>query len=94
VPLPALEQKAREEIDRLLTHAGWLVQDCAQMHVTAGPGAQDRTETWSEETPEGRWRSYSCEDLLEPEVPAQEIIEDLQATLERFAAVAMKLGEE
>ena len=34
------------------------------------------------------------EDLPEPEVLAQEIIEDLQAALEQFSAVAAKLGEE
>ena len=116
--MPTPEQKAREQIDRLLTQAGWLVRDYAQMHIIAGPGAQDRADTWSEETPEGRWRSYGHEDLakrdrlkldifwlknksledaedpLEPEVLAQEIIEDLQADLEQFSAVAAKLGEE
>lgn len=79
---------------------------------------QERNETWSEENPEGRWRSYSyeelakrdklnldifwlrdksledSEDLPEPEVLALEIVEDLQAALEQFSAVALKLGEE
>lgn len=81
-------------------------------------GRQDRIATWTDETPEGRWRSYSyeelakrdklnldifwlkdksleeSEDLPEPEVLALEIIEDLQAALEQFSAVAAKLGEE
>lgn len=32
------EQKARQLIDQLLAHCGWIVQDFADMDITAGPG--------------------------------------------------------
>ncbi|MFN8483221.1 MAG: class I SAM-dependent DNA methyltransferase [Anaerolineae bacterium] len=75
----------------------------------------DRTATWSEETPDGRWRAYSYDELLardkvnldifwlrdesledsanlpEPDVLALEIVEDLQAALEQFRAIAEDL---
>src|SRR5438045_6895288 len=34
----APEAKAREKIDALLAHAGWLVQDRDDMNLTAGDG--------------------------------------------------------
>ena len=70
----------------------------------------ERRETWSEETPDGRWRRYRREELLardkasldlfwlkddamgdlndlpEPDVLAEEIIEHLQAALTSFEA--------
>jgi type I restriction enzyme M protein len=76
----------------------------------------DRQATWSEETPDGRWRSYTYEELLQrdkcsldifwlrdesleasdnlpdPDVIAAEIIEDLQAALEQFAAINADLA--
>ena len=75
----------------------------------------DRKPTWSESNPEGRWRSYTYEELLardkvsldifwlrdqsledsaslpEPDVLAAEIVADLQAALEQFAAIAEDL---
>jgi type I restriction enzyme R subunit len=33
------EQKARQRIDAMLTHCGWLVQDFADMDISAGPAA-------------------------------------------------------
>lgn len=36
------EQKARQQIDRQLVQAGWIVQDYAQMHITAGLGVAVR----------------------------------------------------
>ena len=36
------EQKARQQIDRQLELAGWIVQDYAQMHITAGLGVAVR----------------------------------------------------
>jgi type I restriction enzyme R subunit len=33
----APEQKARQQIDRQLEQAGWIVQDFAQMNISAGP---------------------------------------------------------
>ena len=74
-----------------------------------------REQTWSEETPDGRWRAYSREELLlrdkasldvfwlkdasmtdlenlpEPEVLADEIMENLRAALTSFEAVAEDL---
>ena len=70
-----------------------------------------REQTWSEETPDGRWRAYSREELLqrdkasldvfwlkdasmtdlenlpEPEVLADEIVENLRSALASFEAV-------
>jgi type I restriction enzyme M protein len=78
----------------------------------------DRTATWSAETPEGRWRSYTYDELLardkvsldifwlrdktledsaslpDPDVLATEIVQDLQAALAQFAAIAADLGGE
>jgi len=78
----------------------------------------DRTPTWSTETPEGRWRSYTYDELLardkvsldifwlrdktledsaslpDPDVLATEIVQDLQAALAQFAAIAADLGGE
>ena len=71
-----------------------------------------REETWSEETPDGRWRKFSYEeiaardktnldifwlkdksltdldDLPDPDVLAQEIVENLEAGLESFSEIA------
>ena len=71
-----------------------------------------RQETWSEDSPEGRWRAYPREDLLrrdkasldvfwlkdasmvdlenlpEPEVLADEIVENLRSALTSFEAVS------
>ena len=70
-----------------------------------------REQTWSEETPDGRWRAWSCEELLlrdkasldlfwlkdasmtdlenlpEPEVLADEIVENLRSALASFEGV-------
>ena len=72
-----------------------------------------RTPTWSEDTPDGRWRAYEREDLLardkasldlfwlkddamadldnlpEPEVLAEEIIENLRAAVASFEEAAV-----
>ena len=77
-----------------------------------------RSATWSEQNPTGRWRSYDYADLIardkasldifwlkddsledsdnlpEPGVLAQEIVEDLQAALEQFRLIVEDLGEE
>lgn len=74
-----------------------------------------RKQTWSDANPEGRWRSYTRQELLKrdkvnldlfwikdesledsnslpaPDVLADEIIEDLQAALDQFAAIAASL---
>ena len=70
-----------------------------------------REETWSEDTPDGRWRVYSREELLqrdkasldvfwlkdasmtdlenlpEPDVLAEEIMENLRSALDSFDSV-------
>jgi len=81
------------------------------------PGAREEREpTWSEAAPEGRWRCYEYEELIqrdkcsldifwlrdesleasenlpEPDVLAQEIVEDLRAALEQFEEVALDLS--
>ncbi|MCA2008118.1 hypothetical protein [Tritonibacter mobilis] len=71
----------------------------------------ERTATWSEGTPDGRWRAYTREELLsrdkasldvfwlkdssmtdldsllEPDILLEEILENLGAAMENFAAV-------
>ena len=71
----------------------------------------NRKATWSEDNPNGRWRSYDYEELMqrdkvsldifwlkdesledtenlpEPDVIAQEIIENLEAALEQFSSI-------
>ncbi len=71
----------------------------------------DRTETWSEENPEGRWRKFSYEEIIardktnldifwlkdksladldnlpDPDILANEIIENIEAGLESFKEV-------
>jgi type I restriction enzyme M protein len=73
---------------------------------------QMRTATWSDQTPDGRWRAFSREELLardkasldlfwlkdatmtdldnlpEPEVLLSEIMENLEAAMEQFAAAS------
>ena len=75
-----------------------------------------RKPTWSEKTPEGRWRVYEYEELInrdkasldifwlrdesleesdnlpDPDILAQEIVEDLEAALEQFREIAGDLG--
>ncbi len=75
-----------------------------------------RTATWSEGTPDGRWRAFSYDELMardkanldifwirdesleetanlpEPDVLAAEIVEDLEAALEQFRAIAEDMG--
>jgi len=77
----------------------------------------DRFSTWSEQTPDGRWRRYSYEELvardkanldifwlrdeglddsdalLDPDVLAAEIVEDLAAALEQFREIVADLEE-
>jgi type I restriction enzyme M protein len=77
-----------------------------------------RTPTWSEKNPDGRWRAYDYEELVnrdkasldifwlrdesleesdnlpDPDVLAQEIVDDLEAALEQFREIAADLGEE
>ena len=76
----------------------------------------ERNASWSEANPQGRWRSFTLDELMardkvnldifwlrdesledsanlpEPDVLAAEIVEDLQAALEQFAAIAEDLG--
>jgi len=75
-----------------------------------------RESTWSEKNPDGRWRAYDYEELInpdkasldifwlrdesleesdnlpDPDVLAQEIVEDLEAALEQFREIAVDLG--
>ena len=73
--------------------------------------------TWSEKNPDGRWRAYDYDELInrdkasldifwlkdesledsdnlpDPDIIAQEIVEDLEAALEQFRLIANDLGE-
>ena len=75
-----------------------------------------RTPSWPDKNPEGRWRPYGYKELInrdkasldifwlrdesleesdnlpDPDVPAQEIVEDLEAALEQFRETAADLG--
>ena len=77
----------------------------------------ERTETWSADNPDGRWRKYSVEDILardktsldifwikdkaladldnlpEPDVLADDIIENLQSALESFQELKGQLRQ-
>jgi type I restriction enzyme M protein len=77
----------------------------------------ERTATWSETNPAGRWRAYRYDEIMardkvnldifwlrdesledsdnlpDPDVIAEEIVEDLQAALEQFRLIAEDLGE-
>jgi len=95
---------------------------CYQGILPASQGSarasrHDRKPTWSEETPDGRWRAYASDDLVArdkasldlfwlrdesledsdnlpaPGVIAAEIVEDLEAALAQFRAIAEDLGE-
>ncbi|MEM9078781.1 MAG: class I SAM-dependent DNA methyltransferase [Bacteroidota bacterium] len=76
-----------------------------------------RTETWSEENPEGRWRSYSYEDIIsrdktsldifwikdksltdldnlpDPDILANEIIENIESGLNSFREIIETLNQ-
>jgi type I restriction enzyme M protein len=78
----------------------------------------DRKPTWTDETPDGRWRAYDYDELIsrdkasldlfwlkdesledsnnlpDPDVIAQEIVDDLEAALEQFRLIANDLGNE
>ena len=75
-----------------------------------------RTPTWSDKKPDGRWRAYDYDELInrdkasldifwlrdesleesdnlpDPDVLAQEIVDDLEAALEQFREIANDLG--
>jgi type I restriction enzyme M protein len=78
---------------------------------------QDRTETWSESNPEGRWRRYTYEEIIardktnldifwlkdksladldnlpDPDILANEIIENIEAGLESFKEIMATLND-
>src|SRR5512147_23153 len=78
----------------------------------------ERTPTWSEANPQGRWRAYDYDELIardktsldifwlkdesledstnlpNPDIIAQEIVDDLEAALEQFRLIANDLGSE
>ena len=77
-----------------------------------------RQSTWTEQNPDGCWRAYDYDELInrdkasldifwlrdeslensdnlpDPDVLAQEIVEDLEAALEQFREIASDLGGE
>ena len=80
--MPTPEDKARENIDRLLTQAGWAVRDQSAANILAA----NLDIFWL--------RDESLEEsdnLPDPDVLAQEIVEDLEAALEQFREIAADL---
>ena len=77
----------------------------------------ERTETWSEENPDGRWRKFCVEDVLkrdkksldifwikdksladldnlpDPDVLADDIIENLQSALQSFNELKAQINK-
>jgi len=61
-----------------------------------------RKATWSENNPEGRWHSFTYEELIardkvnlsNPDVLALEIVEDLKAALTQFESIEEELSAE
>ena len=75
-----------------------------------------RKPTWSDKNPDGRWRAYDYDELInrdkasldifwlrdesledsdnlpDPDILAQEIVDDLEAALEQFREIAADLG--
>ncbi len=75
----------------------------------------ERTQTWSEANPEGRWRKFvydeliardktsldifwlkdksltDLDSLIDPDLLAAEIVENLEAALDNFRAIALSL---
>jgi hypothetical protein len=80
--VPSPEELARLEIDRLLTAAGWVVQDYRQVDLTAS-----RDIAWLKDE-----SLADSDNLPPPEVIAQEIVEDLEAALAQFRLIAADLN--
>jgi hypothetical protein len=80
--MPTPEDKARENIDRLLTQAGWAVRDQSAANILAA----NLDIFWlRDETLE------ESDNLPDPDLLAQEIVEDLEAALEQFREIAADL---
>ena len=78
------EARAREQIDAILTAAGWVVQDRADFNPAASAGVAVR------EFPlKTRFADY----LLLQDVLAAEIVEDLATALEQFRELVADLEE-
>ncbi|MEK6777727.1 MAG: class I SAM-dependent DNA methyltransferase [bacterium] len=93
-------------------------EDLDEFVKCCNPGNRNqRKATWSEKKPDGRWRAYSYEELMnrdkasldifwlkdesledsanlpDPDILAQEIVDDLAAALEQFREIATDLGQ-
>ena len=110
-----LRDKSLEESDNL-PDPDVLVQEFVQCYNPEN--RHQRTPTWFDKNPDGRWRAYDYEELInrdkasldifwlrdesleesdnlpDPDVLAQEIVEDLEAALEQFREIAADLGGE
>jgi type I restriction enzyme M protein len=93
-------------------HTGQEKRGSADGDIGAPRSRHARVATWTEKTPDGRWRCFDyaelvkrdkcnldifwlrdqsledSDDLPEPDVLAQEIIDDLETALEQFAGIA------
>jgi type I site-specific restriction endonuclease len=97
----AREARARKAIDKQLRAAGWAVQHQNALNLSAATGVAVREFTL--EKPHGRvdyllfvngkpTGVIEAKPLPAPEVIAAEIVEDLQAALDQFAAIAASLA--
>lgn len=55
-PLPPPEARARDNIDRLFTEAGWIVQSRNETNVSAAPVGQQRVRAFVVKLSKGRSR--------------------------------------
>lgn len=77
------EQLARDQIDAQLLACGWVIQDKTKVNLSAALGiAWLKDQTLAD-----------LDNLPDPDVLALEIMENLEAGLERFRAVASGLGK-
>jgi len=80
------EDKARENIDELLTKAGWYIYDYKDL-INRDKASLDIFWLKDESLED-------AENLPDPDVLATEIVEDLEAALVQFREIATDLGEE
>jgi hypothetical protein len=100
--MPALtpEQQAHEQIDAMLAAAGWKVQPYAAMNRTGGRWrayAYDELLARNQANLDIFWlRDESLEEtanLPEPDVLAEEMLEDLESAVELLRGMVADLGE-
>ena len=51
-----------------------------------------RLETWSEDNPDGRWRKFAVQEILDRDKASLDIIENLQSALDSFQELMQQLN--